>query len=152
MRNIPVKPGQKIWKSLRQQRYTDGKLAREKMFSIFSHRRNTNQNPDERSRAHPLQRLQNHIKRWRGYRATPGLRSYWWGCNGCGSFGKQLNRPSERSIHHGLPTIYLIARFLTKRDENIHLRRKARLCWLWEDRVLWNCRCAGFRQRCATYL
>lgn len=42
------KPGQKIGKSLSQTRYTDGKLAREKMFSIFSHQRNTNQNRDER--------------------------------------------------------------------------------------------------------
>ena len=51
------KPGQKIGKSLSQTRYTDGKLAHEKMFSIFSHQRNTNQNRDERV-AHPLQRLQ----------------------------------------------------------------------------------------------
>ena len=68
------KPGQKIGKSLSQTRYTDGKLAREKMFSIFSHQRNTNQNRDERvvhahykgCKPHPaLARIQSNSRSWK---------------------------------------------------------------------------------------
>ena len=72
----------------------------------------------------PTTKAANHIKRWRGYRATPGLRSYWWGCNGVRLLWKTIEQVLLKGgIHYVLPTIYLIARFLTKRDENIHLQK-----------------------------